>query len=70
MKEIGFGFRRGFESDDQGSGTGVGLEGVGTGGGLAFDGAWADGSLGIEAVGRDLFWGTHLPGIAGEGAGV
>jgi hypothetical protein len=23
--------------------------------------------LGVKAVGRDLSWGTHLPGIAGEG---
>jgi hypothetical protein len=33
-------------------------------------GARAGGFLGVAAVGGDLFGGTHLPGIAGEGAGV
>jgi len=59
-----------FAGDDLGPGIEAGFEGVGTGGGLACGGAGAAGFGAVGAVGRDLFWGTHPPGIAGEEAGV
>jgi hypothetical protein len=38
-------------------------------GGLASGGASARRTLSVEVVGGDLHKGTHLPGIAGVGAG-
>jgi hypothetical protein len=59
-----------FANDDLGSGIEAGFEGVGTGSGFTIGGARAGGFLCVAAVGRDLFRGTHLPGIADREAGV
>jgi len=59
-----------FSGNDLGPGIEAGLQGVGTGGGFALGGAGTGGLLRVEAIGGDLFWSAHPPGIAGEGAGV